>query len=229
MALHFLTATSDGSRVRLYTDPSDGQSCMELATALQRHVFCARKEEGTAGDMQKLATVIEQHLKVVTTAKELQAATAMLQRLVDAGATDANALQADATALGDGSHQISILELSQVNTSDAVAARSILARVRSAVALIDDATDIGNGVALLQQAFAAAHLNPQLMRLMQSSPAASRASALLQGPGAAAASGAGAGVAEATQLGIIMSMCGGGAVCLGAGVGILVLGGASGR
>jgi len=219
-AMQFLTTPSGAAAdlVQFFEPPgSSATACITMQNSHHNFQFCALPGE----DMQKAKAVIDAHVSLLGSEKALLDMASKVDRLVAAATfegEDAKDEQSKLKEEDDETGDTSVESLqglgdvpSDMEGEEAAEARKILLQVRGASALIATGQDLGNGTALLQEAFAAAHLNQHLSTIMRGKTSQKMGLELSTGN---AAAGAGAGITT-TELIIIIIVCGGGVLCLG--------------
>ena len=172
--VQFFAPAASGAGIDLvHAGQSNPNSCIGMQNAHRIFQFCALPGQ----DMLKAKAVIDAHLALLGSEWALLAAASKVDRLVAAAVFQGGGAKGDQAKLkedDDETGDTSVESLqglgdvpSNMEGEEATAARKILIQVRGASALIATGQDLGNGSALLQEAFAAAHLNQHLSTIMR--------------------------------------------------------------
>jgi len=172
--VQFFAPAASGAGIDLvHAGQSNPNSCIGMQNAHRIFQFCALPGQ----DMVKAKAVIDAHMALLGSEWALLATASKVDRLVAAAVFEGEGAKGDQAKLkkdDDETGDTSLESLqglgdvpSNMEGEEATEARKILIQVRGASALIATGQDLGNGSALLQEAFAAAHLNQHLSTIMR--------------------------------------------------------------
>jgi len=210
--VQFFAPASSGAGIDLvHAGQSDPNSCIGMQNAHRIFQFCALPGQ----DMVKAKAVIDAHVALLGAEWTLLATASKVDRLVAAAVFEGEGAKGDQAKLkedDDETGDTSVESLqglgdvpSNMEGEEATEARKILIQVRGASALIATGQDLSNGSALLQEAFAAAHLNQHLSTIMRGK-ASQKIGHELSAVEASAALSAGGSVGAAEML-FTIAMC----------------------
>lgn len=216
-AMQFLTTPSgvDEDLVQLFYNKEFDANCIKMQNAHRKFEFCPE----SGADMNDAKRIIDDHIALLGSERALFAAASKVDRLVAAASfedegNDVKEEQAKLNEGDDNTGDTSVQGLqalgevsSDLKGEEAEQARKILRQIKEASSLIATGQDFVNGTALLQEAFADAHLNQHLSTIMRGEVSQNIGRQV-------AAQAAAGGTVTMTELLIILIICGGGFFCL---------------
>jgi len=223
--MQFLTAKPGQDPVQVYSakilGKQNNQGCIGLQNPYRKFTFCAYKDGET---MIRAKEVIDEHLDILKDEREMLAMSAKLERLV-ATATSQDSDSKEVLKDFDNTGDSDVEDLSSKLGSGSRAlgdsneereAQKILDKIKTGASLVESGKNITMGSMLLQEGYAEAHMHQGLSAVMEGRVEIKDSSLAIVADGGASAAAGSAGTLSFTEIMIILIVCGGGLICIGA-------------